>query len=555
MKKWVTKILVMLMLMSGTFEIMASTPIEGNTPPIAWFTLDSEEYIKGENIGVVDKSYDPDGDKIVDTIWQTQGDKKVSAPTIQSLIEKLQEGTYIVGVKVKDSKGGWSEWQLHNLTVKENQEPVITSLEAVQKEYKIGEAIELEYSYDNESWEGIEEEMWSYRETNNPNATLIKEKPERIFKAGEYQIILQIKDNFGNWSVPKTYEITITEEIAQTEYYYHFTKNIPGSIIQNQQQTEYRDYQDMPYENAGVEKGTLLLSNSPETVREKGILYRDTVRGKGRVVIHHVSGFTQQQLKEESKRLMIVAQNETLTPVKITISKKSIKGPDKDILHTGQKSVQSYLENDTYIDYILAPGEGMYLYDSKPRQWNSGTVISGMFNFETDGPLRLTVAVGGPKTDITHINNMQVLNRGTHSRGTFDTLTRYYRIDATDLENPAKLLIGANKEEWAVGYDATTGETVYNKGNYGIEHCLKVTTQEPLGILINARGGSYRGAIKWMDGRVVKTPNSSYFVYKDKAAVVGVMKQRQAGEYIYMLPNGSSAPILFGFIPESEWNQ
>lgn len=549
------RVLLIGMLLFRISEVIASEPMEGNTPPVAWFMLDSEEYIKGENIQVINKSYDPDGDRIVDVIWQTQGDKKVSAPNIQSLIEKLEEGIHIVGVKVKDSKGGWSDWQLHNLIVKENQQPVITSLEATQKSYKIGEAIELEYDYDNEEWEDIEEERWLYRRVDNPNTTLIKEKPKMIFKAGEYEVILQIKDDFGNWSIPKTYVIIITEEIVQTEHYYHFTKNTQGSTILNQQQIEYRDYQDVPYENAGFEKGTLLLSNSPETVKAKGILYRDTVRGKGRMVIHHVSGFSQQQLKDEPKRLMIVAQNETQTPVKLTISKKSIKGPDKDVLHTGQKSVQGYLESDSYIDYILAPGEGMYLYDSKPRKWDSDTVISGMFNFETNGPLRLTVAVGGPKTDIIHLNNMGALNRDNHNRGTFDTLTRYYRIDATGLENPAKLLIGSDKEEWAVGYDAITGETVYNRGNYGIEHCLKVTTQKPLGILLNARGGMYRGAIRWIDGSVVNTPNSSYFDYKDKATVVGVMKQRQEGEYIYILPNGSSAPMLFGFIPESNWNQ
>ena len=555
MKRYFVIIWVVGILLFSSSEVMAAEPIQVNAPPVACFVIEGEEYTKGQDIKVINKSYDPDGDLIVDVIWQTLGDVKISAPSIQALTEKLQGKSYVIGVKVKDNKGEWSEWQLHNLNLKENQQPVITRLETTQKEYKIGETIKIEYEYDNESWETIEEEMWSYRQVNNPEAKSIEEKPIKIFKAGEYEVTLNLKDCFGNWSLPKTYMITITEEVAQTELSYHFTQNIPGSIIRNEQQIEYRNYQEVPYEQSGVEKGTLIISNSPEIVKEKGILYRDIVKGKGRVVIHHLNGFTQQQLSKESKRLMVIAQNQTATPVKITISKRSVKGPDKNVLHAGQKSVQGYLESTMHIDYTIAPGEGVYIYDSKPSNWDSDTVITGMFNFETDGPLRLTVAVGGPKTEIEHLNNMVALNKDNHIRGTYDTLTRYYHIDATQLENSAKLLIGSDKEEWAVGYDAITGETVYNRGNYGIEHSLKVITKDPLGILLNARGGMYTGAIKWMDGRVVKTPKTSYFEYKDKAAVVGVMSQKQEGEYIYILPNGSSAPVLFGFLPQRQWNQ
>ena len=51
----------------------------------------------------------------------------------------------------------------------------------------------------------------------------------------------------------------------------------------------YEDYEQIiPFEILG-EEGVLILSNSPETVKETGVLYREKVCGRSRMVFHHVN--------------------------------------------------------------------------------------------------------------------------------------------------------------------------------------------------------------------------------------------------------------------------
>lgn len=66
------------------------------------------------------KSYDPDGDKIVDVEWR--GDKKSSYP---------KKGIFKVGLRVKDSDGYWSDWAEKSFN--NEAEEVIYRLEAEDK--------------------------------------------------------------------------------------------------------------------------------------------------------------------------------------------------------------------------------------------------------------------------------------------------------------------------------------------------------------------------------------------------------------------------------------
>ena len=518
--------------------------------PIAEFLIDKDTYVLGESIRVESKSYDPDNDLIVDALWQTLEEPIIISPTLQGLVSQLEPGTYTIGAKVKDSRGNWSEWQQHDMTLVANEAPVVKILNSEKASYGIGETIEWEYSWENEAWENIIEEKWIYREKDSRSETYIEGKPELLFKSGEYEVSLQVKDQYGNWSNQMKTDLVITNEVIQSELTHRFKQNAPGSIVVNYQKVEYREYEEVPYEKAEGDQGMLFISNSPETVTRKGILYRDIVKGKGRMVIHHVSGFAQEDTKEE-KRFMVIAENVSSKPIYLSISKQSVRGPSKDALYAGQKVIESYLGSRQKKTYSILPGESVYIMDTEGKTWEKDMVISGMFDFETDGPLQFTTAVGGPNTKLMHIKDMTILERDNHIRGTFPILNQYYKVDATKLTQPAKILIGSGKEEWIEGYDALTGEKVYNAGNYGVQNYIHIKADAQVGVLINARGGAYRGALGVDNGYVFEVPYNGYFEYKDKAAIVGIVEG--AREYTYILPNGSSAPVLFGFIPEICW--
>ena len=53
--------------------------------------------------------------------------------------------------------------------------------------------------------------------------------------------------------------------------------------------------------------------------------------------------------------------------------------------------------------------------------------------------------------------------------------------------------------------------------------------------------------------KVFAVPNEEVLSTQKVAALVGLIKSGATNEMVYMLPNGSSAPILFGFIPKAVW--
>lgn len=535
-------------------KLITINELKKNIPPIALFSFTADEYIQGQKVEIVDKSYDKEGDKIVDRLWMINNNDQQLAPVIDDIFEKPDPGLYEVFLKVKDERGMWSEWTSQSITIKENISPIIHKIEASKEEYAIGEELEITYEYENEDWEPILEEKWSYRRISDEEE-IIYEKPKAIFATGDYIITLQLEDAYGNLSDVAKVPIHINTTVVENEFHYKFSKEGPGSFIDNYQKFNYQDYKEIMPTEIIEEEGPLIVSNSPERVSKKGILYKDTVTGTGTLVLHHINAFSDRQIKEEKIRLMVMAQNNTKTPVSFTIGKKSIKGPVQDILYAGQKALEGYFQSDEYKSYTLKPGEYVFLYDTKGRSWKSEEAISGIFGFVAEGDITFTVAVGSFGTTVEHIKNLPALSKDGHIRGTFNIINRYYRVDMTSTNECMKLVIGKDSSEWVMGYDAITGETVYNVGNYGVGIYMKITAKEEVGILLNPRGGIYRGAVKWYGGHTISLPKNGYFTYKNKATVVGKIKEREIKELIYMLPNGSAAPVLIGFIPESEWNQ
>ena len=132
-------------------------------------------------------------------------------------------------------------------------------------------------------------------------------------------------------------------------------------------------------------------------------------------------------------------------------------------------------------------------------------------------------------------------------------VARKYIVDVKGLVNPGKLVIGREQEEWLLGVDALTGQQVRNQGNYGLPITIEVKNTEDIGVILNARGGSYQGAIKWNGSKVFNIPDEDILSSKKLAALVGKIPANKGASILYTLPNGSSAPVLFGFIPSSLW--
>jgi len=526
--------------------------------PIANFIFDKESYTVGQEVNVINTSEAPAGKKIVESTWMFNGNPNTKTDSLKKIFRTpSKEGTYLISLKVKDSKRAWSEWITRRVIILPNKSPIVTAVNADKEVYKRGEGINLTCTYENEEWEDIEEQ-WSYRAVDESLGVANLTKPNRIFDTGKYIVSLTLKDKQGNLSNRFEFYLEVNQVFDTYELTYNFVKAWPGTVIDNMKGFNFQDYNEVTPESIKQQDGSLIMSNSPEQLVSEGILYQDTVSGEGRMIMHHVNNFSDTSNKTQNKKLVIIAQNKSSEPATLKISQKSIKGPLYDILNSGQEVLELYLLHSPQVtEYTLAPGEKTYLYNSAPHIWTKGWVISGLFNFEVTGSVTFTTAVGNQQRSIKAILDMPTINRDNiHNRGTFNAISRTYVINLEESKEPVKLLIGnKGEEEWVTGVDATSGKSTVNRGNYGLSHYVQIKAKENTGVLLNPRGGIYRGAVGWDNSQIVIIPRYGAFTKAVRAATLGTVEKDSVRTFEYILPNGSAAPLLFGFIPQSYWDK
>lgn len=523
--------------------------ITSNKAPIAHFTFKKESYSEGETIEVVEDSYDEDGDVIISKLWELSG--KGSDQDVSHLLKNLKAGTYELSLKVQDEKGLWSEAYVQTLVIRPNQPPIITTFSTQKTSYAQGEALSFNYTYDNEEGEAILKERWTYRSSNEASNQAVITKPYAFFAPGEYIVTLQLTDAAGKVSEEVETIVHITKEVKQTEWYYHFTQGKIGDTIDNYQGINYRNYKTATIKEQLQNNDTLWMSDSPEVVTTNGILYQGDFVDEGRVLLHHINGFNESEALK--KRFVLVAQNTGDQPVTMRLSQEMIKGPVEDVLYLGQQVLYDYWKSTSSRTITLAPGQKIALYDSVNKNWFKEQCISGIMNLETDGVVQLTTAVMDKTDDLNQIDTLPFLDKSIHIRGTFEGTVRYYDLEIQS-GKATQIVLGETPEEWVSGTDAITGEWIQNKGNFGVTYRLTLTAKEDTGIILNPRADVFRGAIKWVDTDTYLAPSAGYFMGQNKKAVLlGVIKKGETRVLEYMLPNGSSAPVLLGFIPKSQW--
>lgn len=520
-----------------------------NNAPIASFYF-PENYVAGQTVTAVNTSTDPDGDAITEQLWSVlSGDKTLTNKELSNMFKTPRAGTYVIGLQVKDSKGLWSEWSYQTVTIEENKPPVITNLTAKKSSYAQGEPLEFSYTYDNESWETVKEGKWTYRSVSEPENKNTLGKPDVLFTEGDYIITLYLDDAYGNRSAKAETTVHITGDTITSELSYRFTQGTIGSWIDNFQNYSYLNYQDVTVANKTYKEGTLIMSDSPEEVKGQGILYKDKINGSGRILIHHINSI---QDTTETQRLALIVENPTEKPVTIKLMNKSIKGPATDILRVGQLTLNEYLSGTVATETIvLAPGERKYIYD---KNWSYNTCISGHMDVETDGDATFIVANLGKTHTLQDLDSLMYYPAdGVHFSGTYGVVGINYELNL-DGSQPEKLVLGKKDAgEWIVGYDERTNTVVENAGNFGVSYYITVTAKEDTGVILNNRGGTFQGAIKWND-TVYNMPGKGTFSgTTTKAVVMGVIKKGETVTIEYLLPNGSAAPTLIGFIPKSAW--
>ncbi|MCM3126433.1 copper amine oxidase N-terminal domain-containing protein [Paenibacillus provencensis] len=495
--------------------------------PVAKFSIQPSTVYAGDTVTYVTAPYSPKGLAIINERWEGR----------QDVFEA--EGNYTVSYYVQDSSGTWSDPYTITINVERPNQPPIPMFTTDKEEYKMGELI----TYKDESTddEYIVDTQWD----NNASA---------FFTPGPKTIRLTVTDNKG---ASRTYEktIIITNETLYTlnEFNRLFTPigeefSFDGSIVPTWDKVNYT-YTDQP--------GTLIRSNSPETVNREGILYQDSAVGSTRFLLHHLNN-TGKKVK-----MYVVATNNNSATATLRTENLGLAGPTNIAQAAGKKAVQRYFETmqdgTKWSTTQLKPGESkLILTDLSLSSLGQSQIISLFSDVYSNYPIDYKVIMIDEKLDpLTTVKKLPVLDRdGVHNRGTYENPTRIIKYSETIGEESQRLVIGDNKDDPNVsGVDPMVGVTASNSGNFGVLYKITLDKVAPNTLIsFNPRGGTYSGyamvngmPIPLAKSGGVSAPNEQVVLYR-----TGNYEQKV--EIWFTAAPASSLPInlLFTALPQVE---
>ncbi|GBG09403.1 copper amine oxidase [Paenibacillus sp. MY03] len=398
--------------------------------------------------------------------------------------------------------------------------------------YRIGEPVKyINLSYDPDA-EGVRME-WEGNE-------------EVFFKAGTYPVTLTVTDQKGNKSKSYTRHLVIEDEIYMNEVEYPiYTKPI-GGYIATDWKTLYAHYFNLPDLAKTVTEDksrTLLLSDSPETFTETGILYQDVINGKGRLYADHLNG------TGSKVGFAIMATNKTDKPVKILTTNKGEVFPSIYAHLIGSEAMVDFLAYDAKTETMTIPPGETFVYKQFP-DFYPGQGVNLMYDVETDGEVQFTFATAD--TVSKNMLDMTKLPFTGHIRGTFQIAGFDWKVDlsANGLKKPTKLVIGDGKiDPFQMGYDPQRGEEATLWGNYGTVYRIHSDKPQKMAIMILAKGGPFKGPFK-INGELVKVPASGVLTAFDGMIMLHKTTGKEDSLDIeFSPPAGSAFPINLIFYP------
>ena len=246
------------------------------------------------------------------------------------------------------------------------------------------------------------------------------------------------------------------------------------------------------------EGGTLLFSDSPETVYQDGILYQDTVAGKGRLYYYHVNG------TDQGKKVVVLLSNTSDSLARFKITRSSQTGPNTDYLSVGKASQIRYFGYQEPRQIIIDKSHPEVLENRTNRMLiKKDELVCGIYDFDTDKPTKITVMMMPIDDDpFIFMKTAKVLPKdASRLRGTFKNMDRILQAQEEydpDKDGAVSFTIADDKDDkYLTGTDATDGSVVKNYGNYGVMYYLDIpmTGTGKVHYFLQPLGGVYAGAV------------------------------------------------------------
>jgi len=501
--------------------ITISLILISKTPPTARFTFAQPRVRPGEPVQVIDQSSHPEGVPLADREWS-------------GLRESYEEaGIYEVTLRVRDANGNWSEPFSQKLVVNSPPEPSFTT---EKTRYRIGEPV----VYRNTSRDPDGHTM-TFTWQGNAMA---------FFEPGKHKVSLTAKDELGDTATAEV-EIEVVDDIYYTKEQFYLLYGTAGIAIPYDEAVL-----KFPVVNDGWQHSdrVLLRCNNPEKIPGPGILYRDTVSGPVRLMIHHLNS------SAADLRIWVLARNAGSEPVTLTTTRQGGAGPSKNVLQLGRTHLSRFFSPQAPETLTLQPGQVLPVLPAVSAAIiNPGHCFTALADIEPDAavPVEFIFAALPPAADpVKELPGLTPLAGDGHIRGTFPGADRTLTIDSALGRNHQRLLLGDYEHDPpAEGVDALTGQKVLNQGNYGVVyHITLEDVRARTGVLVNARGGVFCGAFA-LDGKTIVGVPVDGVLQPQKWAVI-LHRQEKNGPLTveFSPPSGSFLPVnlLFAPIPQKK---
>ncbi|MGV3618730.1 MAG: copper amine oxidase N-terminal domain-containing protein [Fimbriimonas sp.] len=355
------------------------------------------------------------------------------------------------------------------------------------------------------------------------------------FAPGEVTVTLQVWNDGGKTNSTRR-TIRITDEVMNTPLQFGLKYAAIGDLLP----IDSRPLPVLPRLDAASEGPTLLFSDSPEQVREDGLLYRDTVEGPFRFVGYHLNA------KATPGRLVAVVKNVDVKPAKVKVDRAGETAPARVEGVLGQVTLMDYFASRPGTQIDLAPGEAAVLYLSPTIVPQSG--VSLLADATTDAKLEVSLAFTGELSPTPEaILALPALAPDTnHVRGTFPQAIRKFALDLAE-GLPAKAVIGDPAQDPpAAGRDVLTPLDVQLRGNYGITYDVALRNAAGVTLAISPRGGLYKGVVRIEEEGftplLVPLPKSGNIATPDRPLLFHRTRSRNV-RLLFVPASGSHLPV------------
>jgi len=399
--------------------------------------------------------------------------------------------------------------------------------------YRIGEPVKyIDLSYDPDA-EGIADWKWTGRE-------------EAFFKPGKYAVTLQVTDGKGLVSDKYTREITITGETYLDAFNYPLYEAEPGAFIPTDWSTIWAHFHDLPELAKKVTYETdrkLLVSDSPESIKEKGILYSDVVRGKARLYAHHMNE------TPEKIQFAIMVSNPGTKPVTVRTTNRGEVYPSIYANLIGHEASVDFMLHDPLDEKLVVPPKQTVVYVQMP-DFYPGQGVNAFYDLETDGAVQFSFLAMDPIATPISTGFYKELDYVANVRGTFDAADVRWDIDASSFTKPSRLIIGDGQSDAFVeGYDPQRGQSVKNEGNYGVMYKIHADHPRKMVILVLPRGGPFKGPFKINDDFQMVPRSGLMPAFKGVQVLARTSGTEDSLDIEFTPPAGSAFPVDLIFYP------